>query len=208
MKRTDTLGDTVLLFPVFSFAFSAPLENETVEMAIAPDPGNGYHSWLNDCRDTAYLAVTGMLAGRTSYEITPAEALIPESGARISPGSVRFTFATVAGEQEPNGSAVNADMAPRVLCGIIRTANDTDWYQCAKPVSKVWRRSYDNEQCGLRITDSLGNVIEAPYTRARTDTLSIPDSLSAPVYVCIFSATGAAGLRYCLGTIHSTGNEE
>jgi hypothetical protein len=210
MTRADTLGDTVWLFPALAFALSSPVADEhNAAMAITPDPGDVYYSYLSESRETVFVSITGMLEARTAYAIRPAYAIEPASGAALTPDQASFAFYTGPGEREPNNTLASADRAAPGMCGRVSTANDTDWFvtDCADSRA-VWLVSYDQEKCALRITDSTGATVTAPYSRGRIDTLAAPDSFHRPLAIAVYSATGVAGLRYSLGTITSTGNGE
>ncbi|MBD3392393.1 MAG: hypothetical protein GF418_10010 [Chitinivibrionales bacterium] len=195
MSAVDGPWDTLSTFPTLRFAFSEPLEDESISLSLVPE-GAAYHAELNTNGDTAMLIVTGMLQGRTQYTVGLDRPVHTPGGAVLGPDDVSFSFFTHAREQEPNDTKDTTIRFVDPVCGSIDPVNDTDIYCLTDtPVAGLYLRSHDaGVALGLTLADTTGRDTSL-VTSDPEKYLPVPGSLTAPVYIEVFSLSGGSG-RY------------
>lgn len=181
--------DTVDTYPVISFAFSIPLSDNSVSFVLSPDPGQdaAYYTSVNTTLDTARLIIHGMLQGRTTYEIFPSGEIQAANGTVFKPSDGSWKFTTRPREQEPNDHISIADTLYDLCCGSIDRSDDIDWYVITNDQAKSVVVDASAGPCGITLMDAHNKMITTeslttfdPSKIKRLDTLSIPDSMTAP----------------------------
>jgi hypothetical protein len=186
LKRIDTNGDTLTTFPSLRFAFSEPVMDNEIEMLLVPDC-SGYHTEINDTKDSFDLIVTGMLKGQTLYTAFLAETATSINGATLSTGGEGFSFFTHSAESEPNDSKDPANLFYSPVCGAIENTGDTDYYYLSgTSLQSIYVHSADGSALGLGLVNNSGYDTVLTGSEPKKN-LVIPGNFSFPGFIRIFS---------------------
>ncbi|MFP4415816.1 MAG: hypothetical protein ACOC4C_01390 [Fibrobacterota bacterium] len=210
VTMVSPVNDTIVTYPVITFAFSIPLQDSTASFVFSPHPGEeaSYFTSINETRDTAQLIVQGMLKGRTTYDVYTSDELTAQNGTVFRPSDQSWRFITYPREQEPNDHSEIADTVYDVICGSFSRNDDTDWFRIGIDAVKAIAVSADTGPCGLTLVDSRNRRIRStaltitdPSEISMTDTLYIPDSLQAPFTLIVNPAFSGLASHYRINLV-------
>lgn len=187
MIRVDESGDTVSIWPSFTFAYSVALQDSIISLKMDPYPGTVFSSYLNSIGDTVNLVVTGSLQGNTTYWISLEDTITAINGSVLYPEEISFEITTFSKEIEPNNNLINVDTLVTVCFGTISPVNDTDYYYVNNLVATTFYQKCHKNKSGFFITEGTGKLIVVDDNFDELKKFTITDTITMPLFIGIFS---------------------
>ena len=189
-------GGDVAPYGTMNIAFSEGLSDSSqVEFAFNP-PFYMYSIGYSSGRDTVLLRFSEPLRGATVYSIRLKETVYSVHGSVFSPDADSLVITTAYCEQEPNDRYSLADTLRGRCFGAVATVDDTDWYVVPVEVRKLYCNSFGSHT-GFFIRGFNDNGTPREYTQS--DTVQLPDTVTTPLFMAIYSYLRSVGGYYETG---------
>ena len=122
-------------------------------------------------------------------------------GGVVNPSDDSAVFYTFPCEQEPNDAEDMADTISSVMCGRVSDVSDIDIFLCPrKNIGAVYLRSVDCSD-SFFIRDGLSCLYYVNGPAKQADTIFLPDSVEAPMFIFVRSGIKGFEGNYKLGLI-------
>jgi len=190
--------DFVAPYGTMDVIFSEELSDSSDADFEFNPPFYAYSIEYSSERDTVLLRFSEPLRGAVTYSIRLKKTVHSVNASVFSPDDDSLVITTEDREQEPNDHLTVADTLRSRCFGAVAMVNDTDWYIVPLEVRKVYCNSFGS-RTGFFIKGLNDNGIPRMYTQF--DTVTIPDTVTPPLYLAIHSYLRSVGGYYETGCL-------
>jgi hypothetical protein len=190
--------DTVSPYSDINISFTERLKDTSATFQFDP-PFFSFLSIVNKSEDTISIMLADPLPGETCFALRPVNEIRSESGQviKVTDSVVLHVYPT---EHEPNDNIATADTLKRKIYGSIATVNDTDFFVIPASAKTVYLKTFSSHT-SFKVKDSKGQF-SRPCLESDTlksDTLTIPVNLIAPLFLVVNSYNKSVGGYYETG---------